>query len=224
MRIFVYLLFSAALLGAEHQKRRAPLDEYIDDATSRAWAHDGVRSPGSTYTDGGMLANPARDLRASQIDDLVTILVQDRATASSKGSTDSSRASSAQFGVDAAYGSLNGGRWSNLAGANGQYSVQGQGTTSRENAFTTQLTARVTHVLPNGNLVIQGVKEIGTNSEKQLVIVRGIVRPVDITGGNFVRSERVSDLQIAINGKGVVGDAIRRPNFLYRLLMGVLPF
>jgi flagellar L-ring protein precursor FlgH len=31
-------------------------------------------------------------------------------------------------------------------------------------------------------------------------------------------------MEIRLNGKGVVADAIRRPNFLYRLLLGLLPF
>jgi flagellar L-ring protein precursor FlgH len=34
----------------------------------------------------------------------------------------------------------------------------------------------------------------------------------------------VADLEVKLDGKGVVKDAIRRPNFLYRLLLGVLPF
>jgi len=90
--------------------------------------------------------------------------------------------------------------------------------------LSTTLSARVTHVLPNGNLVIEAAKDIQVNSERQLVTLRGIVRPADLSPGNVIRSDRIAYLEVRINGKGVVGDAVRRPFFLYRLLMGLLPF
>jgi flagellar L-ring protein precursor FlgH len=51
-----------------------------------------------------------------------------------------------------------------------------------------------------------------------------LVRPVDVTPGNTIRSDQIADLAIKVNGKGVVGDAIKRPFFLYRILLGLLPF
>jgi flagellar L-ring protein FlgH len=54
--------------------------------------------------------------------------------------------------------------------------------------------------------------------------VRGLVRPLDVSPGNAVFSDQLAELEIAVNGKGVVGDAIRRPNILYRILLGILPF
>ena len=77
---------------------------------------------------------------------------------------------------------------------------------------------------PSGNLTIEGLKNIGVNSEKQTIVLRGMVRPVDLTVGNTIRSDQVGNLTLQINGKGVVGDAIRRPNILYRILLGLLPF
>ena len=91
-------------------------------------------------------------------------------------------------------------------------------------ALTTTLTARVTHVLPNGYLVIEGSKSIQVNSEHQAVTVRGVIRPADVSPGNQVRSDRIAQMEIRLNGKGVVNDSIRRPFFLYRLLLGLLPF
>jgi flagellar L-ring protein precursor FlgH len=82
----------------------------------------------------------------------------------------------------------------------------------------------VTQVLPNGNLVLEAAKDIQVNSEKQTVTVRGVVRPSDLSAQNVVRSDRVAYLEVHINGKGVVGDAIKRPFILYRLLLGLLPF
>jgi flagellar L-ring protein precursor FlgH len=79
-------------------------------------------------------------------------------------------------------------------------------------------------VLPNGYLVVEGAKDVQVNSERQIVTVRGVVRPFDVSSGNMVASDRIAQLEVKINGKGVVGDAIRRPFILYRILLGLLPF
>ena len=86
------------------------------------------------------------------------------------------------------------------------------------------MTARVTHVLPNGGLVVEASKDIQINSEKQTITVRGVIRAADIDFTNSVQSTRLAQLEVRVNGKGVVGDAIRRPNILYRILLGLLPF
>jgi flagellar L-ring protein precursor FlgH len=54
--------------------------------------------------------------------------------------------------------------------------------------------------------------------------VRGVDRPADIDTTNSVPSDRLGQLEIRINGKGVVADAIKRPFILWRLLLGLLPF
>jgi flagellar L-ring protein precursor FlgH len=79
-------------------------------------------------------------------------------------------------------------------------------------------------VLPNGYLVLEGSKDLQVNSEHQTITVRGIIRPADLAADNSVQSNRLAQMEIKLNGKGVVGDAIRRPNILYRILLGLLPF
>jgi flagellar L-ring protein FlgH len=54
--------------------------------------------------------------------------------------------------------------------------------------------------------------------------VRGVVRPFDLTTGNAVQSDQIAMLEVSVAGKGVIGDAVHRPNILYRLLLGLLPF
>jgi flagellar L-ring protein precursor FlgH len=177
------------------------------------------------FSPSGQLADAVRDLRASRLDDLVTILVSDHASANTKGVTNTARKSSATAGITALGGVLKAtGPLPNMASMNGDRQLQGQGETSRQSTFSTTLSARVTHVLPNGNLVVQGEKQISVNSENQLVIVRGIVRPADLTSGNVIQSDRLADLEVRISGKGVVADSVRRPFILYRILMGLLPF
>ena len=182
-------------------------------------------SPGSVYSSTSRLGDVFRDLRASQLGDLVTIVVSDRASAVTRGSTNTARKSAANAGVQAFGGVISASSpWANLAGATGSQQLQGQGATSRDSVLTTTLSARVTEVAANGDLVVQGVKEIVVNSEKQWVTVRGVLRPQDLSPANTIPSDRLADLQVRVNGKGVVNDSVRRPFFLYRILMGLLPF
>lgn len=216
------------LAVAAREKKSAPPGSSLDRILAEAAATNGLlpaASPGSLYSSGGRLADLARNFRASQIGDLVTILVSDRASALSKGVTNTARKSSAKTSIQSAVGPLKAkGPLTNLLDLSGDQQLQGQGSTGRESVLTTALTAVVTHVLPNANLVVEGQKEISVNSEHQLVTVRGIVRPEDLSSLNSVPSDRVGALEVRVAGKGVVADAVRRPFFLYRLLLGLLPF
>lgn len=180
-------------------------------------------SPGSVYFQGGRLADPARDLRASSVGDIVTIIVNDSASALAKGVTNTSRKSSAKSSINGLVGATNP-RLSNLLDLSGDQELQGTGQTSRDMTISTTISARVIQVTPNGSLLVEGVKDVGINSEKQSITLRGLIRPEDLTVANTIGSNQVANLSLQVNGKGVVGDAIRRPHFLYRLLLGLLPF
>jgi len=200
------------------------LDDYAQEVIRRSHQTSNT-SPGSLFVSNGRLADGVRDVRASQVYDLVTIVVLDNSSATSTGVTNTARKSS----VNASITSLAGpksvtGALANLANASNNTQLQGQGTTSRGTTLSTTMTAEVTAVLPNGNLVVQGEKEILVNSEKQVITLRGIVRPEDISPINTVPSGSVARIQILVNGKGVVNDAVKRPFVLYRLLLGLLPF
>jgi flagellar L-ring protein precursor FlgH len=218
------LLVAAALGAKEPTKGQpGPLDRYIEEAARNASSQ--VASPGSLYSVSGRFGDLARDLRAAQVDDLVTIVVADKASALARGATNTNRTSSAKAGIGALAGPTRvAGSLADLARMDSEQQLQGQGETSRETVLTTTLSARVTHVLPNGYLVLEGTKDVIINSERQQVTVRGVARWNDIGPGNLVRSDRLANLEVKVQGKGVVGDAIRRPNFLYRLLLGLLPF
>ena len=182
-----------------------------------------AQSAGSLYVSSGRLADAARDLRASQVDDLVTVVVSESLSAVASGATNTSRKSAANANIKSLLGPANP-RLSNLLDTTSAQTLQGQGQTTRNMTLSTTISARVVEVKPNGDLVIEATKDIAVNSEKQAIVVRGIVRTADLNSSNAVPSNRVANLQIKVNGKGVVGDAVKRPFFLYRLLLGLLPF
>jgi flagellar L-ring protein FlgH len=220
------LLLCAGVAGAKKKTppKASALDQFVREAEAHS-ADSAGATPGSVWGPGSRLADAARDVRASQIDDLVTIVVAEQASAVSTGATKTQRQSSTQnsitglVGVPKATSAL-----ANLANIAGNTQLNGQGTTSRTSSLTTTLTARVTRVLPNGGLVVEATHEIQVNSEHQTILVRGVIRPSDIDTTNSVQSTRVGELEVHVDGKGVVGDAIRRPFILYRILLGLLPF
>lgn len=214
----------AAKKKTDSGSQPSPLDRYVREADARSAANS-ASTPGSTWIAGSRLADAARDVRASQVDDVLTIVVSESVSAVSTGVTQTSRKSSTQNAITAFAGIKNpNGPLANLANVSGDTELNGQGTTSRTTTLTDILTAHVTHVLPNGALVVEATKDLQVNSERQTITVRGVVRPADIDPTNSVPSNRLGDIEVRVNGKGVVGDAIRRPNFLYRLLLGILPF
>jgi flagellar L-ring protein precursor FlgH len=200
------------------------LDQYVEQAHKRAAANESL-SPGSLFSGEAIWSNLAIDDRARSIDDIVTIDVNEQASAVSTGATKTARTSSANAAVTSFAGVLPAaGKLANLANLNSATSLNGSGTTSRTTTLTTTITARVVDVLPNGYLVIEGHRAVLVNSENQVVTIRGVVRPSDLSSTNTVQSGSVGQMELRINGKGVVNDAIHRPNFLYRLLLGLLPF
>ncbi len=228
MKLLLYLLIAGSLASAAKKKEgvsaNTPLDRYVSDAEARS-AAAATLTPGSIWLAGSRLADGARDVRASQVDDLLTIVVSEQASAVTTGTTKTQRTSSTKNSVAALAGVTSAtGALANLANVSGDQQLAGQGTTSRTTTLSTTLTARITHVLPGGALVVEASKDIQVNSEHQLITVRGVVRPADIDATNSVSSNRLGQLEVHIDGKGVVNDAIRRPFFLYRLLLGLLPF
>jgi flagellar L-ring protein precursor FlgH len=226
-RLILLILVSAALATARKkpvQQTASPLDRYVNEARARS-LEAVPPANGAIWTPGSRLADAARDLRASQLDDMLTIQVVENASAVAKGTTKTQRASSAKASVSSLAGPTKAaGALANLAGMSGDQQLAGEGTTSRDVVISTTLTARVSAVMPNGALIVEAAKDVEINSERQTITVRGIVRPADIGPENTVRSDRLGQLEVRVNGKGVVGDAIKRPFILYRLLLGLLPF
>jgi flagellar L-ring protein precursor FlgH len=77
--------------------------------------------------------------------------------------------------------------------------------------------------MPNGNLVIDGRREVIVNNETQLLYVTGIVRPEDIGPGNTVLSSYIADAKITYTGSGVVSDK-QRVGWFVRLIDKIWPF
>ncbi len=140
MRYFLLLLCLSTVNLLEAQKLKkllsAPtppsaLDQYVAAAHRRA-ALAPSESPGSLWAGPTILADMASDFRARSVDDIVTILVNEQASAVTTGQTKTSRASNANAAITSAAGPLSAaGRLANLLNANSNQALTGDGTTSR---------------------------------------------------------------------------------------------
>lgn len=201
----------------------APLDQYLKSASTPS--SEDTPAPGAIWSASSRLDNLTEDLRARRINDVVTILVTETINAAATGASTTERASSANAAITSLVGPKSPtGALANLLNQTGDQKLNGTGSTTRTTTLNATLSARVVKVLPGGLLYIEGSKDLQVNSEQQAITVRGVIRATDITTLNTVGSPQIADMEIRLNGKGVVGDAIKRPNALYRLLLGLLPF
>ncbi len=100
---------------------------------------------------------------------------------------------------------------------------KGSGATNRAGSLVGTITAKVVEVMPNGILSIESRKEITINNEKQILILRGMVRPDDIAVDNSVLSNRIADAEVFFVGDGVVQNK-QDTGWLVKLMDKVWPF
>jgi flagellar L-ring protein precursor FlgH len=192
-----------------------------------------VRPPG---TDGslweGSLASGYLfvDPKARSVGDIVTIQIMEEASASGKASTKAGKKSSLSAGISSLFGLEQSvvNRNANvdpasLLNASTDNNFDSSGQISRSGKITATITARVTQVLSNGNLVIRGTRQVTINNEQQLLIIQGIIRSEDISPGNIIASTSIADAQIIYTGKGVVSDK-QSPGWLSRVVDSIWPF
>ncbi len=150
--------------------------------------------------------------RARDVGDIVTIIVSESATASQKATTSSKESSSA--GTDAGVGLL---RFLSQSSAGAKNDFSGDGTTSRSGTLSARITAVISKKLPNGNLVIEGVRRIKVNRETQEIVLSGIIRPQDITEKNTIESTYLANAEIKYKGSGSIGGDLQRPGFINKI-------
>ncbi len=179
---------------------------------------------GSLWSDRASLYE---DQRARRVNDIVTIVVAENTNASKKATTNTKRSSTVNDGITSLFGipnnqTLTKSLTAGLA-ASGASAFAGEGDTATATIFTDTISAKVKEVLPNHNLVIESRKETIINNDKQIIVLRGIIRPEDISATNTVNSAQVADAQIYLVGKGVVDDK-QSQGWMVRLLDQVWPF
>jgi len=159
------------------------------------------------------------DRKARAVNDVVTVRIADVTSATGQANTNTNRTSSIAGSLDNVFGFKPG----NVADASLKFGFDGKGTTTRKNALSATVTAVVREVFPNGNLFVEGSKEVIINNERQYITVTGVVRPEDIAPDNSISSDLLADARLVYSGRGVLSDK-QRPGLLGRVVDFVWPF
>lgn len=149
------------------------------------------------------------DHRARLVGDIVTVQIVERVSATQKSSSELDKNGAIGASVSAIPGiaanSFGGGR-AELTGSSSNKST-GKGTNENTNDFSGTITAVVTGVLPNGHLLISGEKQVGVNSNVDVLRFYGQVDPQSIRQGNTVASTAIANVRVEQRGRGAVADA-----------------
>ncbi|PKN77290.1 MAG: flagellar biosynthesis protein FlgH [Deltaproteobacteria bacterium HGW-Deltaproteobacteria-10] len=168
--------------------------------------------------------------KARYANDIVTIIISETAAGGNKASTNTSKDTSTSAAITSLLGIENAIIGSNASmggkiglGGTSTNALKGEGDTSRSSTLSASISARVLKVLDNGNLLIEGKRQLTVNAEDQFIIISGIIRPDDITASNTVASQYIADARIFYTGDGVINDKMR-PGWLTRMVDWVWPF
>jgi flagellar L-ring protein precursor FlgH len=178
---------------------------------------------GSIWTPNGRFADLSTDYKARNVNDLITINIIENTQATGAGSVQSKRTFTASSGVSTIFGKSPA-ALATLFAPTSTADLEAQGASNSSQQLTTSLTGRVVDLLPNGFLVIEAVRTILMNNEQQTVTVRGVIRPGDIAPDNSVLSTQVGDLEVELQGKGVISNATRPLSGWLGLLLKFLSF
>jgi flagellar L-ring protein FlgH len=166
------------------------------------------------------MSNLGLDRRARALNDLITIRVVENIEGTGSADSALDKNSSASAGVGSLFGAtkkLSAIDPGNLVGTSSDSKFKGSGATSRSGTLSATITARVMEVLPNGDLVLEGAREIDINGDRQMVVLTGVARPSDVSDQNVVLSPSIGQLRIRYFGRGLMKDNLK-PGWLIRVL------
>jgi flagellar L-ring protein precursor FlgH len=169
------------------------------------------------------------DRRAKRVGDIITVKIVEVTSATEKATTETGRESaidagiSGLFGIETRYPARHTIDMGHLVAASTKNSFSGSGETTRQGTITATVSAKVVEVLPNGNLAIEGRREISVNNERKEILLQGVVRQSDIDWDNSIFSTQICDAKIIMTGVGVIGEK-QSPGWLTRIFDLVWPF
>ncbi len=171
------------------------------------------------------------DQRASDVGDILTVVIEIEDEAEIENESSRSRSSSENAELPALLGyeqaldrvlpqAIDN---NNLAQFGSGSSHTGSGNVEREEEIDVQLAALITQILPNGNLVISGSQEVLVNFEKRILQIDGVIRPQDISIENTISYNQIAEARIIYGGEGQITD-VQQPRYGQQLYDIVFPF
>ncbi len=213
------LLFAGCSTHPANPKITMKAPSYVDELPPKV--NDTPRSnPGSLFGQGD---NPLfADLKAMHINDIVTVTISENITQSSNAKRNLTKDSKDSLGGGLVTASGSNGAVKSLANkingitnigfqSDSTNSFSGTGTNSRDEKFTTTISARIIKILNNGNYFIEGSRELLLNGEKQIIQISGVIRPYDIGQTNTIDSKYIADAKILYKTQGDIDQNMEKP-------------
>ena len=180
------------------------------------------------------------DHKAKRVGDIITVLVQENNSASRNSSTKTQKKGDISASISSFFtGNIQDKIFSNNPdnnnnpdknnvqlpelGTTSQNKFEGSGAVNNSGSINSRFAVRVVDVLPNNNLIIEGVRRTSFSGESQTIILRGTVRPQDVTPVNTVVSYNLADVSIRFKDEGVVNNS-QKKGWFGKLWDKVSPF
>ncbi len=170
------------------------------------------------------------DLRAHQVGDIIVVEIVENHKARKKNDTKAERKNEFKASIPYLFGHAGGIRreagsknTDPLVEADFKSKLDSKAELKREDSVTASIGCTVIEVLPSGNMVIRGSREVEVAGETEYIVLQGVVRPSDVTTNNTVLSTQLADARIHYTGRGVLTDK-QKPGWLARLLDHIWPF
>jgi len=174
----------------------------------------------SLWTDQARSLYP--DVKARQVNDILTILIEESTTSDRHANTDTKKESNVGASVTRAPTYMGLGLERALKKLfkldfTADSNFKGEGNINRSDQVSAKIPARVVKVMDNGVLLIEGRRAVAVNDEVQFLVISGMVRAEDVTPDNNVSSNKIADAEIRMEGSGILAEK-QRPGILQRLL------
>ena len=164
----------------------------------------------SLWVDGGSMSLYA-DKKARNVGDILTIVINESTTQTATKARTNSKSGSLSVGTGTGIFDF-----IRAFSASGGDNFQADGSATDTSRFSGQITVTVIEVLPNDNMIVEGVQSIWQNRDEHKITLRGTVRRDDVTMNNTVPSTKVADASIRFDGKGPL-NAKQRQGILTQL-------
>ncbi|RZL86334.1 MAG: flagellar basal body L-ring protein [Variovorax sp.] len=181
------------------------------------------RPTGAIYQESGRVNALFEDRRPRNVGDILTIVISEKVNASKNSGASASRNGSqvASFAsIPKMLGGLLDGQDAKLSATN---ALTAKGGANANNNFNGVITVTVTDVMPNGNLLVSGEKQMGINQGTEFIRFSGVVNPRTVSGANTVPSTLVADARIEYTAKGYIDEA-QHMGWMQRFFLNVMPF
>jgi len=179
-----------------------------------------LASTGSIYQ-AGASRTLFEDRRARHVGDTITVTITENTSAATKSNNNIAKTGS----INASIGpnlNLPGKTLTELK-ANSSNVASGKGDAAANNVFTGTITVTVVEVLPNGNLLVSGEKQVAIGHGQEYIRLSGIVNPYFVNASNTIASSQIADARIEYKESGAISEA-QVIGWLARFFLTVMPF